>query len=79
MSMAPKDWDEIKSKIVAPVIGAIGEPDDNGATENLGTPAPKQNAILGLTPKEVCNGYMATHFTLSRSDKYYKDIVTEIT
>lgn len=79
MSMAPKDWDEIKSKIVAPVIGAIGEPDDNGATENLGTPAAKLNAILGVTPKVVCKGYMGTVFTLSRSDKYYKDIVTEIT
>lgn len=79
MSMAPKDWDEIKSKIVAPVIGAVGEPDDNGATENLGTPTAKLNAVLGITPKVVCKGYMGTVFTLSRSDKYYKDIVTEIT
>lgn len=79
MSMAPKDWDEIRSKIVAPVIGAIGEADDNGATENLGTPTAKLNAIIGITPKVVCKGYMGTVFTLSRSDKYYKDIVTEIT
>lgn len=79
MSMAPKDWDEIRSKIVTPVIGAIGEADDNGATENLGTPTAKLNAIIGITPKVVCKGYMGTVFTLSRSDKYYKDIVTEIT
>ncbi len=79
MSIAPRDWDEIRSKITNPVIGAIGEPDDNGATENLGTPTAKLNAILGITPKVVCKGYMGTVFTLSRSDKYYKDIVTEIT
>ncbi len=79
MSMAPKDWYEIKNQIAAPVIGAIGEADDNGATENLGTPTAKLNAILGITPKVVCKGYMGTVFTLSRSDKYYKDIVTEIT